>query len=121
MDHICLPLPILDGKSQDARAFMDELENVRKDAYNRSERRIGITKELWWIAALPSGDHLVAYMETEDFGNALSLFSQSQDEFDLWFKHRLNNATGVDLNNPPEIQLPELLSNYSAEKMPIGD
>jgi hypothetical protein len=121
MQHINLVLPVLDGKSQEARDFMDELENKRKDAYNRSERRIGITKELWWIASLPSGDHLVAYMETDDFANALGLFSQSRDEFDLWFKDRLNNATGIDLNNPPDIQLPELLSNYSADLMPAGD
>ncbi len=30
------------------------------------------------------------------------------------FKDRLANATGVDLNNPPEIKLPELLSTYEA-------
>ena len=115
MDHICLVLPILDGKTGDARAFMDELESSRKADYDRSERRIGIPKELWFLAALPSGDHFVAYMESENFGNSLSMFSQSQDEFDLWFKDRLANATGIDLNNPPEMQLPELLSNYSAE------
>lgn len=121
MDHICLVLPILDGKTQDARAFMDELENQRKDAYNLSERRIGIPKELWYLASLPSGVHFIAYMESENFGNSLGMFSQSQDEFDLWFKERLANATGVDLNDPPDIQLPELLSNYSAELMPVGD
>lgn len=121
MDHICLVLPILDGKSQDARAFMEELENSRKSDYDRSERRIGIPKELWFLAALPSGDHFIAYMESENFGNSLAMFSQSQDEFDLWFKDRLANATGVDLNNPPKMQLPELLSNYSAEMMAVGD
>jgi hypothetical protein len=45
-------------------------------------------------------------METNDFAHALRLFSQSQDEFDVWFKRRLAEATGVDLNNPPEMTLP---------------
>lgn len=122
MDHICLALPILDGKTHGARAFMNELENSRKSEYDRSEREIGITKELWYLAALPSGDHLIAYMESEDFGNALSMFSQSQDDFDMWFKDRLANATGVDLNNPPpDMQMPELLSNYSTEMMTVAD
>jgi hypothetical protein len=120
MDHICLVLPILEGRTEDARAFMHELENVRKGDYDHSERRIGIPKELWYLAALPSGDHFIAYMESEDFSKSLGMFSQSQDEFDLWFKDRLNNATGIDLNNPPEMQLPELLSNYSAEQMRAG-
>ena len=66
------------------------------------------------LAQLPGGDHFVAYMESPDFTSALRLFSQSQDDFDLWFKRRLAEATGVDLNNPPEMQLPELLSSYQA-------
>jgi hypothetical protein len=31
------------------------------------------------------------------------------------FKRRLADATGVDLNDPPEMSLPELLSTYSLE------
>ena len=115
MDQICLVLPILPGKTEDARAFQRELDTDRKADYDRSERRIGITKEVWYIASLPSGDLLVAYMESQDFNRALQLFSQSQDEFDLWFKRRLADVTGVDLNNPPpDMQLPELVSSYEA-------
>ena len=121
MDHICLVLPILEGKTDDARAFIHELEHVRKGDYDRSERRIGIPIELWYLATLPSGDHLIAYMESEEFSKSLGMFSSSQDEFDMWFKAQLANATGVDLNNPPDIQLPELLSNYSVDLMPVGN
>jgi hypothetical protein len=118
VDQICLVLPVKPGKTADARAFMDELENVRKADYARSEEQIGIPKEAWYIATIPSGDLLVAYMESNDFNRSLQLFSASQDEFDLWFKERLDNATGLDLNNPPpDIQLPELLSSYIAEKV----
>ncbi len=114
MDQICLVLPILQGKTEAARDFMRELEGARKAEFDQSERRIGIVKEVWYLATLPSSDHFVAYMESPDFNNALSMFSQSRDEFDLWFKQRLADATGVDLNNPPPMQLPELLSNYAA-------
>jgi hypothetical protein len=112
MDQICLAIPVLPGKSDAARDFFDELETRRKGDYDASERRIGITKEVWYLATLPSGDHLVAYMESQNFGNALAIFSQSQDEFDLWFKRRLADATGIDFNNPPEMELPKLLSAY---------
>jgi hypothetical protein len=47
--------------------------------------RIGMTKEVWYLAPLPAGGLLVAYMETEDFGSALGLFSQPRDDFDMWF------------------------------------
>lgn len=86
MDQICLVIPVISGKSEDARDFMGELEESRKPDYDRSERRIGITKEVWYLAPVPDGDALVAYMESEDFGNV----------------------------NPPQMELPELLSSYSA-------
>ena len=116
MEQICLVLPVQQGHSDDAREFMRELEASRKADYARSEERIGITKEVWFLAAVPGGDALVAYMETGDFANALALFSQSQDEFDMWFKRRMTECTGVDLNDPPAMTLPELLSSYSAHE-----
>ena len=108
-------LPILPGKTDAARQFQRELDTERKADYDRSERRIGITKEVWYLAALPSGDHLIAYIESQDFNRALGTFVQSRDEFDQWFKRRLAEVTGVDMNNlPPDMQLPELLSRYEA-------
>jgi hypothetical protein len=114
MEQICLVIPIQQGRTHDARAFMRELEGDRKHQYAESERRIGITKETWHIAALSAGDALIAHIETDDFGSALGAFSASRDGFDMWFKQRLADSTGLDLNNPPEIALPELLSSYAA-------
>jgi hypothetical protein len=114
MDQICLVVPVLPGRTADARDFLQELEGERNASYQHSERRIGIVKEVWYLAPAPTGDQLVAYMESPDFGKALSMFSQSHDEFDLWFKQRLADATGLDLNTPPPGPLPELLSNYAA-------
>ncbi|MCA1723116.1 MAG: hypothetical protein LC748_02445 [Thermomicrobia bacterium] len=114
MDHIGFALPVQPGKGADARAFLTELEGTRKEQYAASERKIGITKELWFYQETPHGDLFVAYMESADFGKALGMFSQSNEEFDLWFKERLANATGVDLNNPPPGPLSEMMSHYEA-------
>ena len=115
MDHVCVVFPILPGKTEDARAFQRELDTERKADYDRSERRIGITKEVWYIASVPGGDQLVAYMESEDFSRALRMFVESRDEFDQWFKRRLAESTGLDMNNlPPDMTLPELVSRYEA-------
>ena len=109
-----LVVPILPGRTADARDFMRELGTEHSTGYQRSEQRMGIVKEAWYLAPAPAGDHLVAYLESPDFRAALTMFSQSRDEFDLWFKHRLADATGVDLNTPPAGPLPELLSSYAA-------
>ena len=105
MDHVCVVFPLLPGKTEDARAFQRELDTTRKADYARSERRIGITKELWFLASVPSGD----------LARAIGEFGASQDGFDLWFKRRLAEVSGVDLGNlPPDMQLPELVSSYEA-------
>jgi hypothetical protein len=38
----------------------------------------------------------------------------SRDSFDLCFKQRLADITGLDLNDQPELQLPNPLSHYDA-------
>jgi hypothetical protein len=118
MDHVCLVMPILPGKTDDARQFMRELDGPRKSEYDGSERRIGIGKELWYLATLPGGDQLIGYMEAENFGGAVEQFCSSQDSFDLWFKKRMADVTGVDLNNlPPDFAPPVLLSHYDVSQM----
>ena len=115
MDQICLVVPVIPGRTADARDFMRELEADRNADYQRSEQRIGITKEAWYLARTPAGDQLVGYMESPDFPAALSMFAQSQDEFDRWFRQRLVDATGVDLSIPPTAPLPELLFSYPSD------
>ena len=115
MDHICLALPIVNGKTADARTFLQQLDTTRHAEFDRSEQQIGITKELWYLATLQSGDHLIGYMEAADFKRALASFVASRDPFDLWFKEQMLAVTGLDLNNPPADMAPaELLSHYEA-------
>lgn len=114
MDQVCFALPITPGRTGDVRDFMAALEGSRKGDYAASERRIGIVKESWFLQEGPSGDLLVAYMESPDFAKALASFGQSTDEFDVWFKQRMAEVTGVDLNQPLPGPLSEQLSSYEA-------
>jgi hypothetical protein len=115
VDHTCLVVPLLPGKEEDFRAFYQEVDGPRQQDYDRSEQRLGITKEIAWLAPLDGGSAAVIYIESENFEQAFSQFVQSQDEFDLWFKQRVLDISGLDLNNPPELELPDLLSVYQAK------
>ena len=118
MDHVCLVMPILPGKTHDAREFMRELDGPRRSEYDRSERRVGMAKELWYLATVPGGDQLIGYMEAENFGRAVTQFSASQESFDLWFKKRMADVTGVDFNHvPADFATPVLLSHYDVSQM----
>ena len=111
MDPVCLVLALLPGKEEVAREFLVELDRTRNNDYARSQRNIGISKEVWFLTS-DSSPKLVAYIETKDFALAVGTFAASQGEFDQWFKIKLAECTGVDLNNPPHLDLPEVLSNY---------
>ena len=115
MDHTCLVVPVKPGKEEALRDFYREIESAKKDDYDRSEQRLGIGKEVAWSAKTDSGTVAVIYIESENFEQAFSQFVQSQDEFDLWFKAGVLDISGLDLNNPPEMELPELLSVYEAK------
>ena len=56
MDHVCLALPLLPDRTADARSFLQQLDGARREEFDRSERRIGITREIWYLARLPAGD-----------------------------------------------------------------
>jgi hypothetical protein len=114
VDQVCFALPVLEDKTEDARAFFEELETQRKSDYAASEQRINIAKESWHLQHSPQGDLLLAYIESPNFADALGMFSQSQDGFDQWFKRRIAELSGVDLNDPPPGPLSEQLSSYEA-------
>ncbi len=115
MDHVCIAFPLKPGMTDRARTFMRRLDTDRRAEFDASERRIGISKEIWFLAPLAAGEQLIGYMEAADFGAAMSGFVASRDSFDQWFKAEMLAMTGVDLNNlPPDFRPPELLSHYEA-------
>ena len=113
-DVTCFALPIQPGKTAAARAFLQELEGQRKEHYAASDRRLGLTKEVWAIQQTPGGDLFVVYFEGADIGRAFRQFAASRDEFDVWFKRQVQETTGADLNTPPAAPLSEVLSRYAA-------
>jgi hypothetical protein len=114
MQYALFSIPIRPEKTDVARAFLTELEGSRKSAYAQSERRLNVSKELWAIQHTPAGDQFVVFFESEDVGAVVSSFVASQDEFDLWFKGQVLDATGIDMTQLPPGPLSEVLSVYQA-------
>ena len=114
MQYALFALPIVSGKAEAARAFLQQLERERKSQYAASEQRLEITKEVWALQQSPMGELFVVFFQSDDIGGAVSQFVDSQDEFDQWFKREVKDITGVDLNVPPPGPLSEVLSVYEA-------
>jgi hypothetical protein len=120
MQYALFALPIKSGKSEAARAFLQELEGERKTDYAASQQRLRITKEVWAIQQSPMGDLFVVFFQSADIPDAIAQFVASRDAFDLWFKQHVNDTTGVDLNVPPAGALSEILSVYEADAQAVG-
>jgi hypothetical protein len=66
MENALFALPIQSGKTDAARSFLNELESQRKGQYAESERRLGISKEVWAIQQTSMGDLFVVFFQSND-------------------------------------------------------
>jgi hypothetical protein len=55
MDQICLVVPLLPGRTAEARDFVRDLQTGPNADYQLSEQRIGIVKEAWYLAPTSRG------------------------------------------------------------------
>jgi hypothetical protein len=106
MQTIGFVAPLLPGKTEADRAAMISCwRGDRQEAYERSRRQLGITREAVFVQATPGGDVAVVYLEAEDVPAALTAMATSDDEFDVWFRDHVRKVHGIDLAEgfpPPE-------------------
>jgi hypothetical protein len=107
-------LPILPGKTEAARAFLQEMNGPRKQQLAACSQGVGVTKEVWAIQQTPQGDVFVAYMAGDNIARAFAQVAASQSEFDRWFKQRVQETTGADMNTPPPGPISEILTDTMA-------
>jgi hypothetical protein len=105
--------PVLEGKDDDGRKFAQETRD-RGEEFAASQKRFGLTREEWSLQQTPMGSLVIVRFEGDDVGAALEGFGQSSDEFDVWFKGRVKEITGVDLSEPMPGPLPEIIFDWSS-------
>jgi hypothetical protein len=101
MPVVAFVAPLLPGKAEDHRQFCEELLGARRDEYEASRRRLGITREGAWHQETPAGTVSVIYLEADDPGAATQGMGTSTDPFDEWFRERVREIHGFDLASPP--------------------
>jgi hypothetical protein len=96
-----LVLPILPGKQEAWRRFCQTLLGRRLCQYAESRGRLGITKELIWLAQTPQGDLAVVYLEAPHPEHVLVQLGASDLPFDRWLRKQWQELHGLDLTQPP--------------------
>jgi hypothetical protein len=104
--------PVLPGKEDEARRFAHETVE-RREEFDRSQERLRTTRDEWALQETPMGSLLIVRFEADDVGQAFAGLAQSTDPFDVWFRQRVLDTTGVDLTQPMESPPPEIILDWS--------
>jgi hypothetical protein len=98
MSGIVLTFPILAGKVEAWRRFCQELSGSRRKMYAASRERLGITRERLALVETAYGSTAVTTLEAPDMGKALGQIIASGLPFDVWYRARLQELHGVNLD-----------------------
>ena len=113
MAPLAMTLPLLPGKTEDWKRWVQEMAGARLSEFQASRKRLGITgkhrsfnKHLRVIWRL--------YIEAEDIARVFQGLALSQDPFDVLFRQQTREFLGLDLAQPPSGPLPETVFDWRA-------
>jgi hypothetical protein len=105
--------PVLPGKEGEPRKFAQETLE-RRDEFDASQRRLAITKEEWALQQTPMGSMVIVRFDAPEIAAAFAGLAESNDAFDVWFRERVLEITGVDLAAPSDDPLPEIILDWNS-------
>lgn len=108
--------PILPGKAEAWRRFMQEIGGSRRQEYEASRRRLGIRVERVWISETRQRTMGIILIQTDHLESALAALAISDHPFDRWFREQLLSLQGLDLARPNPAFLADLVLAWSGDK-----
>jgi hypothetical protein len=122
MSGIVMSNPIAPGKVEAWRRFCQELGGARRQTYEASRRRLGITRERLGLVETPFGSAALTTIDARDLGQALGQVMTSDLPFDRWYRERIQELQGVEQTRygllserPPLAQDQELLFEWTSD------
>lgn len=124
MSTYAFAVPILEGKTETWKRYVDEMKGARRDEWQRSRQKLGLRTEQVWLQETPMGDMCVVRFEVDsDPRNVFEGMSKSEDSFDKWFRDKiLVECHGMDFSQQPQINkfMLDLQTVKEAEKAYSG-
>ena len=77
--------PILPGKTESLKQAAQEMADSRKNEYEESRHRMGVTREIASLQSTPQGDWVVVCLEADNPDEIISRILTSDAPFDRWF------------------------------------
>jgi hypothetical protein len=103
-----LTFPILADKVEAWRRFCQELAGSRRQPYEASRQRLGITCERMALVETSFGATAVTTLEAPNVDRALGQVIASDHSFDVWYRERLQELHGITLAGYEQFSQPML-------------
>ena len=103
-------MPILPGKTEAMRRFVQEVLGPRKRDWDDLQRRQGVTRESYYLQADPEGDMVLVTGEGT-FTPPSQFLDVEGNPFDRWFVAQVLDVTGVNMLEMGE-EMPEFLGEW---------
>jgi hypothetical protein len=97
MPGVILTFPIVSGKVEAWRRFCQELSGSRRQMYEASRHRLGITYERLALVETAFGSAAVTTFEAPDVDRALGQIIASPVPFDRWYREQMLELHGINL------------------------
>ncbi|MDX1524567.1 MAG: hypothetical protein R3264_23250 [Anaerolineae bacterium] len=105
--------PILPGKAEAWRRFMQEIVGDQRPAYEAACRRLNIQAMRGWVTETARGDIGVIAVISAQPEQVMPALSASEVPFDRWFRGQLTALQGVDISRPPRMPPSDLVLDWS--------
>ena len=93
MALMAVAIPILPGKTDAWREWVEELNGPRRQEFVDSRRRAGV-RERTFLQQSPMGDLVIVTIEGDDPGGAFAQMMSADDAFSTWFDERAREFHG---------------------------
>jgi len=100
MPMMAVVFPIVPGKLDEWRQWMDDLNGPRRAEFEASRREAGI-HERTFLQSTPMGDLVIVTVEGDDPGASFGQLLHKDDEFTRWFVANATAAHGFDPSQLP--------------------
>jgi len=113
---IIFAAPILPGRSEGWRRFLQEMIELHRPEYEESRRRLGISDERTWIAETVNGNVAVVAVTAVQPEHVLARLAASELAVDRWYREQLLALQGFDLTKALSRASPELVLEWHASE-----
>ncbi len=111
-----ISVPVPDGKLDEWKAFLAELEGERRAEWDDHQRRLNVIREHIWHQRLAGVDVIILCIEGAAFDEVAEVLDHSSHPFDRWFHDRLEAIFGFVTEYPPGTTEPELIAVWTSDE-----